>query len=292
MKKNAKAHGMDGTLVEPDWPPLTLGEVSELLHQYPAVSEPILIEFASPRPFSAAAVVKTAKGEVFVKRHHRLVRDCEGLLEEHRFIAHLRANRVVIPRVIENGRNETSTGTGDWTYEVHEILPDVDLYREAVSWSPFRSMAHAHSAGRILANLHRASESYAAPPRKVRPLVSSFTIFAATNTQDAMNRYLAARPALHGREFYEAGAEALDLLAPFEAELKPSRGQLRPLWTHNDLHPSNLLWSGTGEAARATAIIDFGLADRTNAVHDLALAIERSIVEWLVLTRVRQASMR
>jgi Ser/Thr protein kinase RdoA (MazF antagonist) len=30
-------------------------------------------------------------------------------------------------------------------------------------------------------------------------------------------------------------------------------------------------------------VIDFGLADRTNAVHDLAHAIERNIVEWLAL---------
>ena len=30
-------------------------------------------------------------------------------------------------------------------------------------------------------------------------------------------------------------------------------------------------------------MIDFGLADRTNAVHDLAQAIERNIVEWLDL---------
>ena len=37
------------------------------------------------------------------------------------------------------------------------------------------------------------------------------------------------------------------------------------------------------DSAQATAIIDFGLADRTNAVHDLANAIERNIVEWLVL---------
>jgi Ser/Thr protein kinase RdoA (MazF antagonist) len=43
------------------------------------------------------------------------------------------------------------------------------------------------------------------------------------------------------------------------------------------------VWSDAGPAARATAIIDFGLADRTNAVHDLAHAIERNIVEWLVL---------
>jgi Ser/Thr protein kinase RdoA (MazF antagonist) len=55
------------------------------------------------------------------------------------------------------------------------------------------------------------------------------------------------------------------------------------LWTHNDLHASNLFWSDLSESAQATAIIDFGLADRTNAVHDLANAIERNIVEWLVL---------
>ena len=38
-----------------------------------------------------------------------------------------------------------------------------------------------------------------------------------------------------------------------------------------------------GSGLHVTAIIDFGLADRTNAVHDLAHAIERNIVEWLVL---------
>jgi Ser/Thr protein kinase RdoA (MazF antagonist) len=58
---------------------------------------------------------------------------------------------------------------------------------------------------------------------------------------------------------------------------------LEPLWTHNDLHGSNLLWSDASDEARAVAVIDFGLADRTNAVHDLAQAIERSIVEWLAL---------
>ena len=58
---------------------------------------------------------------------------------------------------------------------------------------------------------------------------------------------------------------------------------LPPLWTHNDLHASNLFWSDLSDNATATAVIDFGLADRTNAVHDIANAIERNIVEWLVL---------
>ncbi len=99
-----------------------------------------------------------------------------------------------------------------------------------------------------------------------------------------MERYLAARPALAANAAVREHCEqALELLAPFHAELLPLLPALAPLWTHNDLHASNLFWSDAGDDARATAIIDFGLADRTNAVHDLAHAIERNIVEWLVL---------
>ena len=36
-------HGLDGTLVEPDWPPLTLAEVREVLSRYPAAGRPALI---------------------------------------------------------------------------------------------------------------------------------------------------------------------------------------------------------------------------------------------------------
>ena len=73
---------------------------------------------------------------------------------------------------------------------------------------------------------------------------------------------------------------------PFTPSLAPLLPALAPLWTHNDLHASNLFWSDAGPSeshAHATAIIDFGLADRTNAVHDIAHAIERNIVEWLAL---------
>ena len=99
-----------------------------------------------------------------------------------------------------------------------------------------------------------------------------------------MDRYLAARPALAEDAVTREGCdEALELLAPFHAELTAALAALKPLWTHNDLHASNLLWSDAGDDARAVAIIDFGLADRTNAVHDLAHAIERNIVEWLDL---------
>jgi Ser/Thr protein kinase RdoA (MazF antagonist) len=99
-----------------------------------------------------------------------------------------------------------------------------------------------------------------------------------------MERYLAARPALARNEVVRKSCDdALEVLAPFHAELRILLPSLEPLWTHNDLHASNLLWSDSCDDARATAIFDFGLADRTNAVHDLANAIERNIVEWLDL---------
>ena len=284
MSATVKAHGMDGTLVEPDWPPLNLDEARALLSQFPGCGEPIEILFFSPRPFSAASVVATRSGRVFIKRHHRTVRDAEGLLEEHRFVAHLLANGAPAPRVFANASGQTAIEMGEWTYEVHEAPEGVDLYQDALSWTPFRTAAHAHSAGQALARLHRASVGFAAPRRKPRPLVAGFTIFAAQDPGAAMECYLAAHPALaRNPAVREDCKQALELLAPFHAQLLPLLPALPPLWTHNDLHASNLLWSDDGPEARATAIIDFGLADRTNAVHDLAQAIERNIVEWLAL---------
>jgi Ser/Thr protein kinase RdoA (MazF antagonist) len=284
MSTTAKAHGLDGRLVEPDWPPLTLGEVRALLSLFPGCGEPIEILSVSPRPFSAASVVTTKRGLVFIKRHHRSVRDRDGLLEEHRFMKHLLEHGAPAPRVYAASSGETAIESGDWTFEVHEVPAGVDLYEDALSWTPFRSTAHARSAGEALARLHLASQGFDAPRRKVQPLVASFTIFADENPNAAMERYLAARPVLAENADARVGCkEALELLAPFHAQLRPILSAMKPMWTHNDLHASNLLWSDASDNARAVAVIDFGLADRTNAVHDLAQAIERNIVEWLDL---------
>ncbi len=284
MSAKAKAHGMDGTLVEADWPPLTLPEARALLAEFPGCDEPIRILSISPRPFSAASVVATGTGRIFIKRHHRTVRDREGLLEEHRFINYLRAHGAPAPRVFSSTSGETAIERGEWTYEVHEAPEGVDLYEDDLSWTPFRSAAHARSAGEMLARLHLASRGFDAPLRKPQPLVASFTIFAVDDPRAAMELYLSARPVLAEDAVTRMACdEALELLAPFHAELKPLLPALDLLWTHNDLHASNLLWSDGSVGARAVAAIDFGLADRTNAVHDLAQAIERSIVEWLRL---------
>jgi Ser/Thr protein kinase RdoA (MazF antagonist) len=286
MATALKTHGMNGQLVEPDWPALTLPELTVLLEQFPSLGTPEAILTESPRPFSAAGMVRAPTGRVFIKRHHNSVRDAQGLGEEHRFMAYLRRHGASVPSVYANEAGETAIEIGEWTYEVHEAPEAIDLYRDAVSWTPFITAAHAYSAGQALARLHLASEGYSAPSRKPQTLVAGFTIFAANNPRSELEKYLAARPALAGNEAVRRCAlRALELLDPFHAELVPLLPALPPLWTHNDLHASNLLWSDTGPDARAAFIIDFGLADRTHAVHDLAQAIERNIVDWLALPK-------
>jgi Ser/Thr protein kinase RdoA (MazF antagonist) len=295
-----KAHGLVGSLELPDWPPLTLPEVDALLRNYPQAGGAQEMLSFSPRPFSAASVVATPKGKVFVKRHHRSVRDREGLLEEHRLIAHLAAHLPALVQPVLAGEfGETAVAEDEWTYEVHPLARGVDVYEEALSWTPFLSSGHARAAGRALARLHQAAESYEAPARKIQQLVTSFTIFAGVPSDEtragskpepgpgldpfaAMDAYLESRPLLRLYADQRNWRNSFDeLLMPLYRNLEPWLASLRPLWTHNDFHASNLMWSGDGENAEVTGIIDFGLADRTNAVHDLATAIERNVVEWL-----------
>jgi Ser/Thr protein kinase RdoA (MazF antagonist) len=50
-----------------------------------------------------------------------------------------------------------------------------------------------------------------------------------------------------------------------------------------DWHPSNLAWNSTGAGGLVSGVFDLGLANRTFAVHDLAVALERSTIDWLDL---------
>jgi len=302
-----KTHGLDGSLELPDWPPLTLPEVDAVLRGYPQAGGAVRLLSFSPRPFSAASVVAKPVGNVFVKRHHCSVRDREGLREEHRFIAHLAASLDelasepdggldgpnTIPKLVQpvfaDLDGNTAVTVGDWIYEVHPLAMGKDLYEQALSWTPFLTSSHACAAGRGLARLHRASEGYDAPARKTQQLVTSFSIFAGGDPLELMEDYLEKRPVL--REYVEQRdwrGSFDELMLPLFADLAPWLSGLRPLWTHNDFHASNLTWSepsknpnNYNESSQVLGVIDFGLADRTNAVHDIATAIERNIVEWL-----------
>lgn len=275
---------MNGTLVDGDWPALTLDEVGALLGAYPECGAPVRILSQSPRPFSAASVVETTTGRIFVKKHPASVRTAEGLREEHGFMRHLRAHGASVPQVFQTVAGASAVERDGWTYEVHALAEGIDAYEQVISWTPFLVTEHAHATGVALARLHHAAEGYDAPARKSRPLVASFSIFSSHDPQQELEKYFVARPALAASAAAFASARrGVDLLMPFAEELRPLLPALPALWTHNDLHPSNLFWSEAGASARVTAAIDFGLCDRTNAVHDLAHAIERSIVEWVTL---------
>ena len=202
--------------------------------------------------------------------------------EEHGLIEHLRSRGASVPAVLADEDGETAIAVGEWTYEVHAVARGMDVYEQAQSWTPFLNAGHAHAAGRALAKLHAAARDYAAPPRRSRMLVTSFSIFSADDPVAALERYAEARPALAAylaeRDWR---AQIEDALLPFHERLRPWLGYLCPLWTHNDLHASNLLWSSTGPDAEVVSVIDFGLSDRTSAAHDIATAIERNGVEWL-----------
>lgn len=276
------SHGMGAEPVISDWPALTSAEVARILRHYPGVGQPLRLEWHSPRPFSAACVMQTESGPIIVKRHHARVRDVAALGEEHRFVAHLHAGGLPVSTALPTAEGATALADDYWTYEVFRLAPGVDLYREAISWTPFTSHAHARSAGHMLARLHLAAQGYDAPARAARPLISSFSIFSQEDPVRPLQAYIEQRPAISD---YLADrpwrGEVAQHLLPWHATLKPYLDELVPLWTHNDWHASNLLWSDATPTAQVQTVLDFGLCDRTCALHDLATAIERNIVEWL-----------
>ena len=299
-------HGMGVEPAAPDWPPLTVAELDGLLARYPEAGGAQRVHWRSPRPLSAAALVQASSGaRLFVKRHNIGVRTPQSLAEEHAFLGHLGRNGAPVVRVLRTAdagadADESGHGSGggtvavsddgQWTYEVHTVGEGEDVYRDAISWSPFRSLEHARSAGRILARLHRASAGYDAPARAAAPLVGGLTVFGDPGHDPiaASRRYVAARPALAGfleHRDWRSDFERWHL--PFFTRLAPHLDELEPLWTHNDLHASNLLWHGR----EAATVIDFNLADRAFAVHDLALVIERNAVEWLELEAGGEAAV-
>ncbi|WHO41193.1 phosphotransferase [Sphingobium sp. AP49] len=274
-------HGMGTTLEAPTWPAITQSEAENILARFPAAGRPIALRWHSPRPFSAAALVEAGQGEFLLKRHHRSVRTPEGLAEEHRFMAHLSKAGLAVPEVMAAIDGASAIGEGEWSYELHRKAPGIDLYRDRLSWTPFLSSVHAHEAGKALARLHRAAHGFDAPARGPHPLVSSFTILPARDPLAAAAAYVAARP---GLDHFLAGKPWREELARLFAALGaglPDRLEGQPLlWTHNDWHPSNLLWSADD---RVSAVFDFGLATRSCALHDLATAIERTAISWLEL---------
>ena len=271
-------------LEAPTWPAITDDEASAVLAHFPAATPIEGLCWHSPRPFSAATLIDTAGGALLLKRHDRRVRTLAGLAEEHLFIAHLAAAGVPVPEVLRTSDGASAVAIGQWSYELHRRGAGEDVYRDRPSWTPFVSGAHAHEAGAALARLHRASRGFDAPRRTAQPLVASLSILSAVDPLTAADASVAARPALAAVLAERAWRRRLSSIVAAAGGGLARRIADQPLlWTHNDWHPSNLLWSMSGTIE---TVFDFGLADRTCAAHDLAIAIERTAFAWLELGEV------
>jgi Ser/Thr protein kinase RdoA (MazF antagonist) len=269
-------------VVNRHWAPLSLADVQALLKHYGDALAPQVIEWHSDRPFSSAAIVRTASRPVFVKRHAAAIRTPAQLSEEHGYMGWLARHAVPVSTVLLTSNGTTAVGRDGWTYEVHELAAGIDLYRETPSWEPFTSVAHARSAGAMLGRVHRAAYGYHAPARGAHVLVSKCGILRTPDPIGLMETYRQQR---HGLARYFSGrswqAQVREVLRPWHDAILPLLGQVPALWTHNDWHASNLLWDARNRDAGVCAVLDFGLADLTNASFDLATAIERNAIPWL-----------
>jgi Ser/Thr protein kinase RdoA (MazF antagonist) len=276
----AMVHSMRVDLAAADWPPLEPGEVHAVVDRW-GLSDARVV-WHSPRPLSAAAIIDLTGRKLFVKRHHRSVRTAPELQEEHRFIQHLHSHGAPVSGVLAAQDGATAVELGDWTYEIHGVGAGTDLYRDAVSWSPFVSSDHAIAAGRALGLLHVSSQGFDAPPRSAGLLVSNDRIIRSAEPLDIVQELITRRPAL--RDYFQGRdwrTEIARAIAPFHDRFLGVLPYLQSLWTHNDWHASNLLWSDSSPAATVRTVLDFGLSDRTTAMYDLATAIERNTIPWL-----------
>ena len=278
-------HGMGKDLVVPDWSPLTSAEVHLVLARYPQPGGDEMITWRSPRPMSAAGLIRRGGVDLFVKRHHVRVRTPAQLAVEHAFIGHLRARGIAAPAVLRTADGATATQDGDFVYEVHEVASGLDLYRDALSWTPYTSLGHAHAAGTALARLHQAADRFPLPARVPAVLTGGCEIIVSNDPPAEIKWLTGCRPGLAG---YLDGRAWPDDLArhvlPAIRRAAPLLAGLPRQWGHGDWHPSNLTWSSGGPDAFVAGVFDFGLANRTYAVHDLATALERATVSWLDLT--------
>ncbi len=261
----------------PDWPRLTVAELTCVLRAYPQLGAPRAIFWHSARPFAASGLVVCERAQIFVKRHDARVRDAAGLAEEHDFMAHLRAHGASVPAVLQTADGASAVTAAGGIYEVHAHAAGHDRYRDAPSWTPVRDAADARAAGQALARLHLAAAGYSAPPRRTRLVVAGDALTRSPDLLGALSDWVARdallRAALAGRDWRN---DAVRVLLPWH---RGQRTELPPCWAHGDFHVSNMLWDDRG----VSAVLDFGLCNRASAMFDLATAIERNAVSWLEL---------
>lgn len=267
-----------------DWPPITEDEVRSALVSFGIAPDGIGIGWHSARPFSAVARLDGRDGVVrFLKRHHKALRSRHVLDSEHGFMAHLACNGlpVALPLPMRNGG--TVLVQDEWCYELFDGLEGEDLYRETMSWEPYRSVAHATEAGRALAIFHAASAGWTAPSRADQPLVSALSPFLdPLGPVAGLSEWICRQESLHTALDRNGGlARLLGDLCPLLERAAPFLALSSPHWGHGDWHGSNLVWRRGCQGDHVVAPFDFSMADCTSRHFDIAVALERSMIDWL-----------
>lgn len=225
--------------------------------------------------------------EYFIKRSHCSFRRVEDLSEEHRFIEFLAQHDVAVPEVLNTKLQCSALALDDWIYEVHKKAKGLDIYIDHLSWKPFFYPEHAAQTGYTLAKMHQVSVLYPIQQeRSARYLVSNQQLLSSENLAEAIQHRIQSSSTL-SQYFAQNPLDPrfLNDLVGIHQNIKAYLQTEQKIWTHNDLHASNLLWSDTTAQARITTVIDFGLCDYNSAIYDLAVTIERNFIDWLALEK-------
>ena len=296
-------HGMGSDWENKDWVHITVPELHHLQSYYPCLQGSVQILWCSPRPFSSAVLVEVMQAlastgqtnlhSYFIKRSHRSFRRAQDILQEHAVLQHLASKNIPVATLITSNCGQTALEVGDWTYEVYEKAAGFDLYIDQQSWTPFFYTEHAAKVGSLLAKLHITMQDFPKlHGRSTRYLVSNQQLLESENIVMAIQQRIDNSPEL-SHYFADKNLDAVFLERIFQThrKIKHVLQQATKIWTHNDLHASNLFWSTQSADANITAVIDFGLSDRNSALYDLAITIERNFIDWLALEHTSQINV-
>lgn len=287
ITSQALGHGMGTDWEEKDWAHISLSDLEALQIYYPVLRGELQLLWHSPRPFSSAAIIEIRGSGIqyFIKRSHRSFRHAKDLLEEHAFIQHLAAKNLPIVVLVPSTQGETALELGEWTYEVHQKAKGIDLYHAQQSWTPFFYPDHAAKTGEFLAKLHVAAQDFPMQQaRLAQYLVCNQALLESENIVEAIHQRINGSAELSS--YFSNKTLDLDILnyiSELHNSIKTVIQNASKIWTHNDAHASNFLWSAQSIQAEITTIFDFGLANYNSALYDFATTVERNFIDWLQL---------
>jgi hypothetical protein len=275
-------HGMGTGLEAPSWPAIAHDEAQAVLAMFPEAGR--LIRWTGiPRARFPAALAQTDRGRCSSSATIAVCAVSRG------WRANMPLSRICARAVPVVDVLATRDGASALPGRLGLGSASQGARARSLSRSPVVDavpVARPCPCGRgALARLHLAAQGFVAPARPALPLVTSLSILTAA---DPPPRGGLCRGAPGWRTIWPDATGAMNL-PPCSMDLR-SIGWRR-IWHANRavdaqrLAPVEPFVDGGGDVA---SVLDFGLSDRTCALHDLATALERCAVRWLDLTPDRE----